>query len=70
MDEFRSGYSQVLTTLMTFVEHGKELVVVIVQFNTACTREKEYTTLKPVPSKRLGMGPGGGEGRSVGLYLL
>ncbi len=28
----------------------------------ACTREKEYTTLKRVPSKRLGMGPGGGEG--------
>ncbi len=33
--------------------------------DTACTREKEYTTLQPVPSKRLGMGPGGGKVRPL-----
>ena len=33
------------------------------------TAKKEYTALKPVPSKRLGVGPGDGEGQAVGTLL-
>ncbi len=32
------------------------------------TLKEEYTRLKPVPSKRLGMGPGGRERQAVGRY--